>query len=117
MVENVTRRRWLGRLTFVVLGLFIIFTHLIPLETVPPSLGGSTLDPIDAHAAILAGMGNGFGRHHRDHRDLSLHIIDGFSAAGAAGADSDPTYANYSVVSGHGVRVLRRLWREPPRTG
>ena len=46
MDENVTRRRWLGRMTFVLLGLFIIFTHLIPLETVPPSLGGSTLEPI-----------------------------------------------------------------------
>jgi rod shape-determining protein MreD len=46
MDENVARRRWLGRLTFVLLGLFIIFTHLIPLETVPPSLGGTSLDPI-----------------------------------------------------------------------
>jgi rod shape-determining protein MreD len=46
MDENVTRRRFLGRLTFVLLGLFIIFTHLIPLETVPPSLGGSSLEPI-----------------------------------------------------------------------
>lgn len=47
MDENVIRRRWLGRLTFVLLGLFIIFTHLIPLDTAPPSLGGSTLNPIE----------------------------------------------------------------------
>lgn len=46
MDENLTRRRLIGRVTFVLLGLFIIFTHLIPLETVPPSLGGSSLEPI-----------------------------------------------------------------------
>jgi len=46
MNENVTRRRWVGRLTFVLLSFFIIFTHLIPLDTAPPSLGGSTLEPI-----------------------------------------------------------------------
>lgn len=47
MDENITRRRWVGRLTFVLLGFFLIFTHLIPLETVPPSLGGSSLEPIE----------------------------------------------------------------------
>lgn len=47
MDENVTRRILLGRVSFVLLALFIIFTHLIPLETVPPSLGGSALLPIE----------------------------------------------------------------------
>lgn len=47
MADNtLARRRVIGRVSFVALGLFIIFTHLIPLETVPPSLGGSTLEPI-----------------------------------------------------------------------
>ncbi len=47
MADNtLARRRMIGRITFVALGLFIIFAHLIPLETVPPSLGGSTLEPI-----------------------------------------------------------------------
>lgn len=47
MADNtLARRRAIGRLTFVGLGVFIIFTHLIPLETVPPSLGGTSLVPI-----------------------------------------------------------------------
>lgn len=47
MADNpVARRRWVGRLTFVGLSLFIIFSHLIPLETAPPSFGGSSLQPI-----------------------------------------------------------------------
>jgi len=47
MADNtLARRRAIGRITFVALGLFLIFTHLIPLETVPPSLGRSTLEPI-----------------------------------------------------------------------
>lgn len=46
------RRRVIGRIMFVALGLFIIFTHLIPLETVPPSLGGASLDPITQPRAI-----------------------------------------------------------------
>ena len=47
MADNtLARRRVIGRITFVALSLFIIFTHLIPLETAPPSFGGSTLEPI-----------------------------------------------------------------------
>lgn len=47
MADNtLARRRLIGRITFVALGLFIIFSHLIPLETVPPGFGGSSLDPI-----------------------------------------------------------------------
>lgn len=44
--DTLARRRTIGRITFVALGLFLIFAHLIPLGTVPPSLGGSSLDPI-----------------------------------------------------------------------
>lgn len=55
MADNtLNRRRWIGRLTFMFLGLFIIFSHLIPLETVPPSLGGSSLVPIEPHGATPA---------------------------------------------------------------
>lgn len=47
MADNtLARRRFFGKFTFAGLGLFIIFVHLIPLETVPPSFGGSTLFPI-----------------------------------------------------------------------
>lgn len=46
MAEALTRRRWIGRLTFAGLGILVIFSHLIPLETVPPSLGGIALSPI-----------------------------------------------------------------------
>lgn len=46
MADRLTRRRWLGRLTFVFIALFVIYTHLIPLETVPPSLGGASLQPL-----------------------------------------------------------------------
>lgn len=47
MADNtLARRRMIGRVTFAALGLLVIFSHLIPLETVPPSLGGSSLDPI-----------------------------------------------------------------------
>ena len=48
---SLSRRRWVGRSTFALLGLFIILTHLIPLETVPPSLGGSSLLPIEQRGA------------------------------------------------------------------
>lgn len=47
MDDNVLRRRWIGRITFTLLGLAVIFSHLIPLETVPPSFGGQWLMPID----------------------------------------------------------------------
>lgn len=46
MAEPLSRRRWLGRLTFVLISLFVIYTHLIPLETVPPNLGGTSLEPL-----------------------------------------------------------------------
>jgi len=47
MAENtLARRRLIGRITFVGLGLFIIFVRMIPLDTIPVSLGGSSLDPI-----------------------------------------------------------------------
>ena len=47
MAENtLARRRLIGRISFVVLALFIIFVRLIPLETVPVGFGGSSLDPI-----------------------------------------------------------------------
>ena len=55
MAEPVLRRRWIGRIAFVALCLFILFTHLIPLETVPPSFGGRALDPIDTVVAITGG--------------------------------------------------------------
>lgn len=52
MADNdLTRRRWIGQITFALLGLFIIFTHLIPLEMVPASFGGSSLMPIVQRAA------------------------------------------------------------------
>lgn len=52
MADNaLSRRRWIGRVTFAVLCLFIIFAHLIPLETVPPSFGGSSLEPIEQRGA------------------------------------------------------------------
>ncbi|SMX44887.1 hypothetical protein [Octadecabacter ascidiaceicola] len=55
MADNaLSRRRWAGRVTFAVLSLFIIFAHLIPLETVPPSLGGSSLLPIEQRGATQA---------------------------------------------------------------
>jgi len=47
MDEFVTRRRWIGRISFLFLGLAVIFSHLIPLETVPASLGGDQLLPIN----------------------------------------------------------------------
>jgi rod shape-determining protein MreD len=47
MADNtLARRRVIGRITFVGLGLFIIFVRLIPLETIPVSFGGSSLEPI-----------------------------------------------------------------------
>lgn len=46
MAETLTRRKWLGRLLYVLVSLLILFAHLIPLETVPPSFGGVTLEPI-----------------------------------------------------------------------
>ena len=52
MVEQILRRRWLGRLTFIALALLVIFSHLIPLETVPPSFGGDAIEPIEAVVAI-----------------------------------------------------------------
>lgn len=53
MADNtIARRRFIGRLSFVSLGLLIILIHLIPLETVPPSLGGTSLVPIDQPRAI-----------------------------------------------------------------
>lgn len=52
MDDNVTRRRWLGRLSFALLGLAVIFSHLIPLETVPPSLGGDQLLPIQEPISV-----------------------------------------------------------------
>ncbi len=52
MADNtLNRRRWVGRVTFVLLGLFIIYLHLLPLETVPPSLGGSSLEPVAQRGA------------------------------------------------------------------
>ncbi|MEL6958833.1 MAG: hypothetical protein AAGL89_07795 [Pseudomonadota bacterium] len=42
-----TRQRWLGRLIFAALGLLLILIQLIPLETVPPSLGGQSIQAID----------------------------------------------------------------------
>lgn len=41
-----TRHRWLGRLIFLALCLALILIQLIPLETVPPSLGGETVEVI-----------------------------------------------------------------------
>lgn len=41
------RRRWVGRTAFLTLGMLIIFAYLIPLETVPPSIGGTTLLAIE----------------------------------------------------------------------
>ncbi len=52
MAEQILRRRWLGRLTFIALALLVIFSHLIPLETVPPSFGGDALQPIETVVAI-----------------------------------------------------------------
>lgn len=46
MADSLTGRIWLGRLTFVLISLFVIYTHLIPLETVPPGLGGISLEPL-----------------------------------------------------------------------
>lgn len=44
MADNtLARRRFIGSLTFIALALFLIFTHMIPLETVPPSFGGTSL--------------------------------------------------------------------------
>ncbi len=58
MAEPLLRRRWLGRITFVALALLVIFSHLIPLETVPASLGGATLEPIlGAGGALSEGTG------------------------------------------------------------
>ena len=48
MADNtLNRRRRIGRLTFLFIGLFIIFSHLIPLETVPPNFGISSLIPLE----------------------------------------------------------------------
>ncbi|HCP80921.1 MAG TPA: hypothetical protein DIT67_04785 [Octadecabacter sp.] len=52
--NNLTRRRLIGRITFALLCLLIIFTHLIPLEMVPPSFGGSSLNPIEQRGATQA---------------------------------------------------------------
>ena len=55
MADNtLNRRRRIGRLTFLFIGLFIICSHLIPLETVPPSLGSSSLVPLERHNATSA---------------------------------------------------------------
>ncbi|SLN46991.1 hypothetical protein [Pseudooctadecabacter jejudonensis] len=54
MDESIVRRRWVGRLTFTFLGLGVIFSHLIPLETVPPSFGGQALIPNDDVVSITA---------------------------------------------------------------
>ncbi|MFT7495105.1 MAG: rod shape-determining protein MreD, partial [Alteromonas macleodii] len=55
MADNtLNRRRRTGRLTFLFIGLFIVFSHLIPLETVPPSLGSSSLVPLERHNATSA---------------------------------------------------------------
>ena len=43
MADTPNRRRWLGRASFVALGFIVILSHLIPLETAPPSLGGPSL--------------------------------------------------------------------------
>ncbi|MBU2994436.1 hypothetical protein KO486_14555 [Octadecabacter sp. B2R22] len=52
MADNtLTRRKWIGRITFAFLGLFLIFCQLIPLETVPPGLGGTSLWPIEQRGA------------------------------------------------------------------
>lgn len=48
MAEPVARRRWWGRAMFVALSLLVILAHLIPLETVPPALGGLSIEPIEA---------------------------------------------------------------------
>lgn len=42
------RRRLVGRLMFIGLALLLIIVHMIPLETVPPSLGRVSLEPIEA---------------------------------------------------------------------
>lgn len=52
MDDNVLRRRWIGRITFTLLGLGVVFSHLVPLETVPPSFGGQWLLPIDEVVTI-----------------------------------------------------------------
>lgn len=52
MDENIVRRRWMGRVTFALVGLLLIFSNLIPLETVPPSLGGEDLLAIEAPALV-----------------------------------------------------------------
>ena len=43
MADVPMRRQWLGRLIFAALCFVIILSHLIPLETVPPSIGGPSL--------------------------------------------------------------------------
>lgn len=43
MVDAPNHRQWLGRATFIALCLLLVLGHLIPLETVPPSLGGPSL--------------------------------------------------------------------------
>lgn len=46
--STLPRRRMVGRMMFIGLALFIIFLHMIPLETVPPGLGAASLEPIEA---------------------------------------------------------------------
>lgn len=48
MAEPVARRKWWGRLAFLLVSLLIILAHLIPLDTVPPSWGGVSIEPIEA---------------------------------------------------------------------
>ncbi len=58
MADNpLGRRRWIGQLIFAGLSLFIIFTHLIPLETAPPSFGGVSLQPVQQRGSSLAAGG------------------------------------------------------------
>lgn len=47
MAEPIATRKLWGRTAFVLLSLLVILSHLIPLETVPPALGGISIEPID----------------------------------------------------------------------
>ncbi|WP_281981315.1 hypothetical protein [Thalassorhabdomicrobium marinisediminis] len=49
---SVTRRRIIGRITYLALALLILFVQLIPLDTVPPGLGGTSLLPITQPRAL-----------------------------------------------------------------
>lgn len=52
MAETSSRRLWLGRASFILLGFGIILSHLIPLETAPPSLGGVNLQPFETNPLV-----------------------------------------------------------------